>query len=247
MTPVLVRQISCRPSHGLEPVGALTREENLRWPLPVNSLGSLAATSTPPQVIETERIDRVIVSAEGIDDDRLLELISTCGQLGVKVSALPSLAAMIGPAATIDQLEGITMIGINTPTLPARAASSSGPWTWSARRCCWCSPRRSGSAIAIAVKLDSRGPVLFRQERVGRGGKPLPAGQVPLDGASTPRPSARPCWPQSRQAGWLDLEDDPRITRVGRFLRRTSLDELPQLWSVLRGDMSLVGPRPLIP
>jgi lipopolysaccharide/colanic/teichoic acid biosynthesis glycosyltransferase len=98
---------------------------------------------------------------------------------------------------------------------------------------------------AIAVKLDSPGPVLFRQDRVGRRGKPFRLTKfrsMVVDAEA----SRATLLTDSRQEGWLDLEHDPRVTRVGRFLRHTSLDELPQLWNVLRGDMSLVGPRPLI-
>jgi lipopolysaccharide/colanic/teichoic acid biosynthesis glycosyltransferase len=111
-------------------------------------------------------------------------------------------------------------------------------------------------AIAVAIRVDSRGPVLFRQRRVGRDQAPftvnkfrtmhagaspkvhqefvvsLIAGEVPAQGNDGPR---------------FKLSSDPRVTRVGRILRKTSLDELPQLLNVLRGHMSLVGPRPAIP
>ncbi len=245
MTPVLVRQISCGPSHGLEPVGVLTREENRRWPLPLNSLGSLAAVD-PAAVLDRERVDRVIVSAEGIDDDRLMELVSTCGKLGVKVSALPSLAAMIGPAATIDQLEGITMIGINTPTLPRSSRFFKRAMDLVGASVLLIVTSPLWVAIAIAIKLDSRGPVFFRQDRVGRGGHLFRLAKFRSMGVHAEAQRAA-LLAQSRQSGWLDLEVDPRITRVGHWLRRTSMDELPQLLSVVRGDMSLVGPRPLIP
>jgi lipopolysaccharide/colanic/teichoic acid biosynthesis glycosyltransferase len=100
--------------------------------------------------------------------------------------------------------------------------------------------------IAIAIKLDSRGPVFFRQDRVGRRGR-----SFTLLKFRTMVPDAEQkaegLWEQSDDPNWLKLDNDPRVTRVGRFLRHTSLDELPQLLNVLRGDMSLVGPRPLIP
>jgi lipopolysaccharide/colanic/teichoic acid biosynthesis glycosyltransferase len=100
-------------------------------------------------------------------------------------------------------------------------------------------------AVAVAIKLDSPGPVLFRQNRIGRGGKVMRVTKFRsmVVEAEAQRESLLA---ESRQAMWLDLEHDPRITRVGRVLRLTSLDELPQFWNVLRGDMSLVGPRPLI-
>src|SRR5579875_1859271 len=93
--------------------------------------------------------------------------------------------------------------------------------------------------IALLIKLDSRGPVLFRQMRSGKDGKPFVflkfRGMVADAELEALNEKDGPIFKMRR---------DPRVTRVGRVLRRTSLDELPQLWNVLRGDMSLVGPRP---
>jgi lipopolysaccharide/colanic/teichoic acid biosynthesis glycosyltransferase len=92
------------------------------------------------------------------------------------------------------------------------------------------------AAAALAIKLDDGGPVLYRQRRVGYEGRDfdLLKLRTMVVGAET------------QGAGWAVDRGDPRITRVGRVLRRLSLDELPQLWNVVRGDMSLIGPRPTL-
>jgi lipopolysaccharide/colanic/teichoic acid biosynthesis glycosyltransferase len=100
-------------------------------------------------------------------------------------------------------------------------------------------------SIALSVALDSSGPILFRQERVGRDGK-----RIVILKFRTMRPDRRTRAdrpPESERRVTHKSSKDPRITRVGRILRRTCSDELPQLWNVLRGDMSLVGPRPELP
>jgi lipopolysaccharide/colanic/teichoic acid biosynthesis glycosyltransferase len=102
-------------------------------------------------------------------------------------------------------------------------------------------------AIAIAIKLDSPGPVLYRQRRVGRGGGwfQMLKFRTMVDGAHSQRDDLRHL--NECEDGLFKLTEDPRVTRVGRFLRATSLDELPQLLHVATGVMSLVGPRPLVP
>ena len=100
--------------------------------------------------------------------------------------------------------------------------------------------------LAIAIKLDSRGPVFFAQERVGRAGRHFRLFKLRTMVADAEQRRAE-LLAQSTDPGWLKLDHDPRITRIGRRLRRLSLDELPQLWNVVRGEMSMVGPRPLIP
>jgi lipopolysaccharide/colanic/teichoic acid biosynthesis glycosyltransferase len=99
--------------------------------------------------------------------------------------------------------------------------------------------------VALAIRLDSPGPALFAQRRVGRHGQifVMLKFRTMVAEADELRPALLAC---SRDPDWLLVDDDPRVTRVGRFLRRSSLDELPQLWNVLRGEMSLVGPRPLV-
>ncbi len=104
--------------------------------------------------------------------------------------------------------------------------------------------------IGLCVKLDSEGPALFGHERLGKNGRPFKAwkfrtmhidGKAILEAWFAEHPSAQDEWARSGK-----LQHDPRVTRIGRFLRVTSMDELPQLWNVVRGDMSLVGPRPIV-
>ncbi|MDZ7640158.1 MAG: sugar transferase [Bryobacterales bacterium] len=104
--------------------------------------------------------------------------------------------------------------------------------------------------IAIAILLESGGPVLFRQVRIGQGNRRFSLwkfrsmavdSEKLLETYLSEHPGSREEWNATHK-----LKDDPRVTRVGRFLRRRSLDELPQLWNVLRGDMSLIGPRPIV-
>lgn len=105
-------------------------------------------------------------------------------------------------------------------------------------------------AVATAIRLDSKGPMLLNQVRVGRAGRSFKmwkfrsmvvGADAKLEGYLRCNPAAQREWNESRK-----LRHDPRVTPLGRFLRRTSLDELPQLWNVLRGEMSLVGPRPIV-
>ena len=104
--------------------------------------------------------------------------------------------------------------------------------------------------LAVAVKMSSRGPILFSHERIGRYGRRFKAwkfrtmfedSHLVLEQYLEANPEAQDEWLRDHK-----LRFDPRITRIGRFLRKTSLDELPQLWNVIRGDMSLVGPRPIV-
>jgi exopolysaccharide biosynthesis polyprenyl glycosylphosphotransferase len=244
MTPILARQMLRQSRHGLEPVGAITREENRTWPLPIADLGELGHVDVEALIADLG-VDRMIVSAEGIADEMLLNLVDVSRRGGVKVSALPSLAAMMGPSATVDQLEGITLIGIHSPVL-----ARSNRWLKRGMDVVGATVMLVISSplwlvIALAVKLDSPGPLFFRQQRIGRGGRPFRVMKFRSMVADA-EAQREALLAASRQEKWLDLEHDPRITRVGRVLRLTSLDELPQFWNVLRGEMSLVGPRPLI-
>ena len=101
-------------------------------------------------------------------------------------------------------------------------------------------------AVAIAIKLDSRGPVFFRQQRVGRHGKrfQMLKFRTMVPEAEAMKESLR--HRNEAQDGLFKIADDPRVTRVGSFLRKSALDELPQLFNILKGEMSLVGPRPLV-
>jgi lipopolysaccharide/colanic/teichoic acid biosynthesis glycosyltransferase len=102
--------------------------------------------------------------------------------------------------------------------------------------------------IALMIKLDSKGPVLFRQTRAGLGGKPFEMFKfrTMVDGADLEKPRLQHL-NESHDPRLFKIRRDPRVTRVGRILRRSSLDELPQILNVARGEMSLVGPRPFFP
>jgi lipopolysaccharide/colanic/teichoic acid biosynthesis glycosyltransferase len=142
-------------------------------------------------------------------------------------------------------VEGVTLLGINPPVLgrSSRVMKRCLDIAGAAVLGLFLMPLLIG--VAVAIKLDSPGPVFFRQRRVGKGSERfnvLKFRTMHVDAEAR----REELLAQSIDPNWLHLENDPRITRVGRKVRHLSLDELPQLWNVLKGEMSLVGPRPLI-
>ena len=158
---------------------------------------------------------------------------------------MPDHINALGPSVAIDEIEGLTILGLNPLVLSSSSRFLKRSLDIVGATVGFLIAGPVLLLLAIAIKLDSPGPVLFRQRRIGRGGEPftlLKFRSMVVD-AEARTEELRSL---SDDPDWLKLDRDPRITRVGRLLRATSLDELPQLWNVLIGEMSLVGPRPLI-
>lgn len=190
--------------------------------------------------------DRVIVAPDGHDQDDVLHIIRLIKALELKVSVLPRLLEVVGSSSTFEDIDGMTLLGVRQ-----YGVSKSSEWLkrlmdviGAALGLVVLSPVLG--VLAIAIKVGSRGPVFFRQPRIGRHGERF--GMLKFR-SMIPHADAIKHELRDRnevEGGLFKIADDPRITRVGRFLRRTSLDELPQLFNVLGGSMSLVGPRPLV-
>jgi exopolysaccharide biosynthesis polyprenyl glycosylphosphotransferase len=197
------------------------------------------------EILTLHAVDRVLIVPSVGADDELLDVIRAVKAFGVKVSVVPRLYEVIGSSAAIDDVDGTTLLGIRRYGLARssrwlkRAMDVAG-----AAAALWLtSPLLI--AIAIAIRLDSPGPALFRQRRIGQGEKEFEMVKFRTMSEDADHQKAELA-ALNEADGLFKIADDPRITRVGRFLRRTSLDELPQLINVLRGEMSLVGPRPLV-
>jgi exopolysaccharide biosynthesis polyprenyl glycosylphosphotransferase len=197
------------------------------------------------RVVQDHDIHRVIVAGDAGEHQRVLEAIQAAKALGVRVSVLPRMFEVVGSSVAFDYLDGLTILGVRRFGLsPAsRAVKRWFDIVGSALGIVFLSPLLL--TIAGLIKLTSKGPVLFRQTRVGRDGHPFEMLKFRTmhDGADAQKAELAEL---NEADGLFKIADDPRVTRIGRTLRRTALDELPQLLNVLRGQMSLVGPRPLV-
>jgi exopolysaccharide biosynthesis polyprenyl glycosylphosphotransferase len=197
-------------------------------------------------VVKELDIDRVILVPTGTTQETMLDAIAIANPAGVKVSIVPRILEAVGSAVEFDEVGGLTLLGVRRSGLSRSSAmiKRSMDIVGSAAGMIVLSP--FGLLIALAIKLDSPGPVFFRQPRIGRDRKvfQMIKFRSMVDHADAQRGALAAL---NESEGTFKLSRDPRVTRVGRLLRRTSLDELPQLFNVLRGEMSLVGPRPLLP
>ena len=208
------------------------------------NLGDFRSLAT---VVARYDIERVIIAPGGAEQEEILDAIRLVKAMGVKVSVLPRLLEVVGSSSSFDDVDGICLLGVRpygltkSSSLLKRAMDVAGATV----TLLLLSPLFI--VLVIAIKLDSRGPVFFRQPRIGRRGDGfwMLKFRSMVDGADRMKDNLRGL--NEAEGGLFKISEDPRITSVGRFLRRTSLDELPQLLNVLRGDMSLVGPRPLVP
>jgi exopolysaccharide biosynthesis polyprenyl glycosylphosphotransferase len=191
-------------------------------------------------------VHRAIVAPSSGEGAETLDLVRTLKAVGIRVSVVPRLLQVVGSSVEFDDLHGVTLMGVRRfdLTRSSEMVKRAFDLIGASLGLLMLSPLMI--AIAIAIKLDSKGPLFFRQQRVGRDEKhfglfkfrTMVPNAEQLKHTLTDRNEA--------QEGLFKIADDPRVTRVGKILRKTALDELPQLFNVIRGEMSLVGPRPLI-
>ncbi len=210
-------------------------------------LPKLGSLDQLDEVLDECDVDRVVIAFSRASHQQLLSCIRSCRDHRVAVDVVPRLFELIDGMQSVSQIGGLPLISIGAPPLSrvSRIAKRGLDYVGSLALLILFSPLLI--AIAIAIKLDSRGPVFFRQVRAGRDQttfklikfrsmyKDAEQRKMEFESAN-----------EATDGVMFKIKRDPRITGVGRFLRRTSLDELPQLVNVLFGEMSLVGPRPLI-
>jgi exopolysaccharide biosynthesis polyprenyl glycosylphosphotransferase len=235
----LARRLEEQREYGLTPVGFLDAD-----PLETHEVAGVPVLGSPDDldwIAQLTGAEHVVIAFSSEPDERLVDLVRRCEALGLEVSLVPRLFESLNHRATYEPLGGTPLVGL-------RSVQPNG-WQFAVKHAfdrfaaalllLFFSPLMV--AIALAVRLSSPGPVIFRQRRVGRDGTVFDlykfrSMRMPAPGGDGFRPDA-----DSAPGG---VEGNDRRTVIGRLLRRTSLDELPQLFNVLRGAMSLVGPRP---
>ncbi|MGN6372922.1 MAG: sugar transferase [Solirubrobacteraceae bacterium] len=188
---------------------------------------------------------RLVIAPHDSDADHIRDLVQTATGLGLHVSIVPRVLEVIGSSVAFDDLDGLTVMGVQRFGLPrsSRLMKRAMDLVGATIGVVLISPLLA--VIALAIKIDSRGPVFFRQRRVGQDGKAFGMFKFRTMVEDAEQMKAE-LHSLNEADGLFKIVNDPRITRVGRILRSLSLDELPQLFNVLLGEMSLVGPRPLI-
>jgi len=213
------------------------------WSTDALSPGRLAEIRDLAQQLD---VHRAIVAPGGAEGGEILNLVRTLKAVGVRVSVLPRMLEVVGSSVEFDDLHGVTVMGVRRFELTRSSSVVKRSFDLIGASLGLLAVSPLLAVIAVAIKLDSRGPVFFRQLRVGQHGERfymlkfrtmVPDAEALKDGLRDRNEA---------QEGLFKIADDPRVTRVGSFLRKSALDELPQLFNILKGEMSLVGPRPLV-
>jgi exopolysaccharide biosynthesis polyprenyl glycosylphosphotransferase len=241
---LLMRKMRAHPEYALAPVGYLD-DGSFSSPGLGRDIPCLGRLGDLEPVCGQMGIERVVV-APTLEQEPLVDLVRRARTLRLRLTLVPDVMDVLGPAVEIDDVEGITVLGINPPALARSSRMLKRGMDLALSLAALVLTLPLMALIALAVKLGSPGPALFIQERVGRDGRRFRFYKFrTMDVDAEARTDELRAL--SSDPDWVLLDHDPRVTSVGRWLRRTSLDELPQLWNVIRGDMSLVGPRPLMP
>lgn len=242
----VMRNIIAQPDLGYRVIGFLD-DNPTKQARAIGRFQPLGGSADLGRVLRREPVDLVIITLPWRSRDRIILLVNTCESAGIAVRIVPDLFQLSLNRVDMDSLSGIPLIAVREPVIHG--------WTYRIKRAM--DIGLAGLmlavhapvllAIAAAIKVDSPGPVLYRQTRVGRNGRVFTCFKFRSmrEGADDDRNALLA---HNEATGPIfKIRQDPRVTRVGRVIRRLSLDEMPQLWNVLRGDMSLVGPRPPMP
>ena len=247
----VARRLESHPEYGLTPVGFLDEDPRSVAEVGGRDVPVLGTVEDLDEAVLNTGVRNLIVAFSSVADARVSRLIQHCQELGIEVSVVPRMFDTINDRVGYDTVGGLPLMSFSTvnPNGAQFAVKHAFDGIFALLLLVLLSPLML--AAALAVRLSSRGPVLFSQRRVGRDGRVfnLYKFRSMALAPGEPHPS------DEDEMGGLEfllsadtapggVEGDDRRTAVGRFLRRTSLDELPQLINVLRGEMSIIGPRP---
>jgi len=225
----VAEKIRWSPNLGLNIVGAVNGEAMGA----VGEVPIIGTTAELPEIIDQYEVDEVIIALPEASRHELVQLVSKCQRGKVDIKVYPDIFAYMSGGLTVDDLNGMPLLSVRDVALRG--------WKLSLKRAMDVMGAFAGLVVlspfmaltALLIKLESPGPVFFCQERMGLDGHPFPMIKFRSMRADA----------EKRGPGWT-TENDPRVTRMGRFMRRTNWDEIPQLINVFWGHMSLVGPRP---
>jgi exopolysaccharide biosynthesis polyprenyl glycosylphosphotransferase len=236
------KRLLAEPELGLRPIGFLDKEpvdDEDALDLPV-----LGSSWDLEEVVAAYGVGHVVLAFSTAPHDVMLRIARRCEDLGVRVSYVPRLFEQVGERIQVEHLGGLPLISVQRPNPRG--------WQFTLKYAIdrvvalffvvLLLPVLLGSALAVLISLGR--PILYRQRRIGRDGRPFDMLKFRTMHIVTDRPVGLPEMQLPPDTAPGGVEGDDRRTRVGRLLRRSSLDELPQLLNVLKGEMSLVGPRP---
>jgi exopolysaccharide biosynthesis polyprenyl glycosylphosphotransferase len=231
----LLDNVRSTPAFGYAPLGTVLRstDEAERWKTFDTQLAAVGTVTMLGTALDMFKPQEVLVSIATPDHEETLRIGAECDERGVRMKIVPDLYEIFSGQAHASQMYGMPLIEVSQKLMPS--------WEEALKRlldivfslCAlvlglpfWC-------VVAAIIKLESPGPALYSQERVGRYGRPFV--MYKFRSMRTDAEKDGPQWARKH---------DARVTRVGRFIRKTHIDEIPQFWNILKGDMSLVGPRP---
>jgi exopolysaccharide biosynthesis polyprenyl glycosylphosphotransferase len=226
------------PGSGFLPLGYARALDASRALGPANGLPVLGGIDELDRLVQEEAADCVFVASKEITLEEMARVSQTARQTGIEVRVLANLPQTLTSRLSLLKVGPAIALALKPVRLSGRQATAKRAFDLALASAALVVSFPLWVVIAVAIGLDSRGPVFFHQERVTRDGRifrmhKFRSMRTDVDAAlDTTRP-------------FFKLQSDPRLTRVGAFLRRFSLDELPQFWNVLVGEMSIVGPRPL--
>lgn len=227
------RKIRDNPYLGFDISGFLGRSN--RVGLEIEGSKIIGAFKDLDYILENNTFDRVVLAIPLKYYYKINELVESCERVGIKAEIIPDYIRYFPAQPSVDMIEDIPIINIRYVPLDDafnRAVKSLSDYIIAIIAIIITSPIMI--VTAIAIKLTSPGPIIFKQERIGFHGKPFEMYKFR---------SMKVQNPDDEKSGWT-TKDDPRKTKIGDFIRKTSIDELPQFFNVLKGDMSVVGPRP---
>ncbi|MGI9538692.1 MAG: sugar transferase, partial [Miltoncostaeaceae bacterium] len=242
---LLAEKLGSHEGYGIDLIGYVDDDPEAGHGDP-GGLTRLGTRNDISEIVERNEVDKLIVAFSRAGHEEMLNLVREVRNPDVQVSIVPRFFEVFPSHATLDDLEGVPLITLPQVRLGTGARIIKRAFDLVAATALSIALLPVLAAIAIAIKIDSRGPIIFRQDRRGRGGSVFRIAKFRSMRVGAEAERMKLAHLNQVDGPLFKVDDDPRITKVGGFLRRTSLDELPQLWNVLIGDMSLVGPRPFV-